>query len=258
MIPLVFHFGYFRGSNGWAWRDLHTLCLRTCLANVKPDRIIVHYDRDGEGEHWETARGLPGIEWRLETYEQKVNGYDVSDQRLPADVFRLKTLINEGGFYCDMDFVFLKPFDVLRHHEAMIGTQCKQKMKLACGLMGCEAGSVYLQAYLDKYKSWTPKDAKTFWGFANRVPWDLAQVMPDKVKVCDRVAFYPVTWSNKSFWSGAPIKMVNSYAVHLWESLHPELTVEDLRKTCLRDVIDKLDTPATGVVCMKPGILMTF
>ena len=131
-------------------------------------------------------------------------------------------------------------------------------MKLACGLMGCEAGSVYLQAYLDKYKSWTPKDAKTFWGFANRVPWDLAQVMPDKVKVCDRVAFYPVTWSNKSFWSGAPIKMVNSYAVHLWESLHPELTVEDLRKTCLRDVIDKLDTPATGVVCMKPGILMTF
>jgi hypothetical protein len=225
---------------------------------VKPEKIVVHYDRDGDGEHWEAARSLPGIEWRVDSYEQKVNGFDVSDQRLPADVFRLKTLIQEGGFYCDLDFVFLKPFDVLRHNKAVIGTQCKQKMKLCCAMMACVPDSEFMKAYLETYKIWKPADAKTFWGYANRVPWDLAIKMPTAVKILDRVAFYPVAWSNKSFWDGSPVKFINSYAVHLWEHLHPVLTVEDLRKTCLRATIDRLDEPSNGVVCKKPGILMAF
>ena len=259
MIPLVFHFGYFRGAKNWEWRDVHTLCIRTCLANVKPDKLIIHYDKDGDGPHWDAVKALPGVEWRLEQPISQVNGYDVSDQRQPHDVFRLQTLVPEGGFYADLDFVFFKPFDTLRHHEAIIGTQCKQKMKLACGLMGCIPGSKYMTEYLSRVKDWDPKvNQKKFWLFSNCVPWELAMKMPDSVKVLDRVLFYPVTWSNKSFWTGSPVKLTNSHCLHLWEHLHPTLTVEDLRKTCLRDVIDRLDEPAAGVVKVGPGILMTF
>ena len=186
------------------------------------------------------------------------HGHEVEDQRLSADVFRLQTLVREGGFYCDLDFVFLKPFDVLRHHDAIIGTQCRQKMKLACGLMGCVPGSAFIQAYLDKYNDWQPSDAKTFWGYANRVPWDIAAQMPSRVHVFPRVAFYPLTWSNKTFWEGAPIKLTNTFAIHLWETLNPTLTVDDLRKTCLRDAIERLDAVPAGVVKVTPGILMVF
>ena len=256
MIPMIFHFAYFRGKTNWRWLDFHTLCLQSCLARAHPDKIIVHYDRDGEGEAWEAARLLPKVEWRQVEAPDTINGYPVIDQRLWADIYRLRVLHEEGGFYCDLDFVFLKNFESLRHAEAIIGTQCKQKKKLACGLMGSVAGSTFIKAYLDAYKEWTPKEEKKVWTFANVIPWKLSLEHP--VTVLPRVVFYPVAWSNKSFWTGAVPKLKNAFALHLWETLHPELNMEVLAKTGLAEEIGKiLNKPPTaaGTVAVSSGIL---
>jgi len=258
MIPMVFHFAFFRGKTDWPWLDFHTLCLQSCLARAHPEKIVIHYDRDGEGPAWDAARILPKIEWRQVEAPDTINGYPVIDQRLWADIYRLRILYEEGGFYCDLDFVFLKNFEMLRHYPAIIGTQCKQKKKLACGLMGSIAGSTFIKAYLDAYKDWTPKEEKKVWTFANVIPWALSQEYA--VHVLPRVAFYPVAWSNKTFWSGTVPKLKNSYALHLWETLHPELNMDVLMKTGLAEEIRKIlgFPPAyasRGTVTMTSGFL---
>jgi len=256
MIPLVFHFAYFRGKTNWAWLDVHTLCLQSCIARAKPAKIIVHYDREGDGPAWWSARLLDDIEWRQVSPADTINGHPVTDQRLWVDVYRLQVLLAEGGFFCDLDFVFLKNFEQLRHSEAVIGTQCKQKKKLACGLMGCVPGSAFIKAYLDAYSEWTPKEEKQFWEYANTVPWNLSLTHP--VTVLPRVVFYPMAWSNKTFWQGAVPKLKNSYAIHLWESLHPELCMDVLYKTGLADEIRAIlnKPPITlGTITQTSGIL---
>jgi len=252
---MVFHFAFFRGKTDWPWLDFHTLCLQSCLARACPEKIVVHYDRAGEGPGWDLAQTLPNIEWRQVVPAGTINGHDITDQRIWCDIYRLQTLVAEGGFYCDLDFVFLKNFEPLRHNEAIIGTQCKQKKKLACGLMGCVPGSAFMRAYLDAYKDWTPKEQKKVWTFANIIPWKLSMEHP--VCVLPRVVFYPVAWSNKSFWTGAVPKLKNAFALHLWETLHPELSMETLGKTGLAAEIQRILQPEAkeSAVSFRSGIL---
>ena len=255
MIPLTFHFAFFRGSTNWAWRDYHTLCLRSCNSRAGAEQIVVHYDRDGDGAAWDEAKALPNIEWRLVSPDWSIHGKPVSDQRIMVDYYRLQVLQSEGGFFCDLDFVFLKSFNQIRHYPAVIGTQCKQKKKLACGLIGAIAGSMFVNAYLDEYKNWTVDEERTPWTFANVIPWRLSETYP--VYVLPRIAFYPLAFSNKAFWSGLPIQLKSSYAIHLWQPLHPELSVDVLMTTCLAPEIEKLNTPhqVRGIIQVRSGLL---
>ena len=254
---MTFHFAFYRGMTDWRWRDFHTLCLKSCQKLSGATRIVVHYDREDSGPLWDAARAIGGIEWRQSTFAATINGHPVHDQRLLCDVYRLQTLWEEGGFFCDLDFVFLKSFEKIRDAQAIIGTQCKQKKKLACGLMGCVPGAAFIRAYLDAYQTWEPDQQKHVWTYANCIPWDLSQKFP--VTVLNRPTFYPVAWSNKTFWSGGKTCLKNAYAVHLWETLKPTLTVEDLRKTVLAPVLEQvLDDQPKGIAQLLPGILLTF
>lgn len=224
-IPDTIHFTYFRGPKNWAWRDIHTLCLLSAVRNaqLKP---VVHYDREGEGYWWETARKIPGVTWRPALYFGTVNGHAVSDQRLPHDYFRLKRLEEEGGVYSDLDFIFLKDMRPLLQNEVFIGTQNTEKKKLACGLIGAVPGAAFVREYRRVYDNWKPEHERKFWQFANSIPWDLSLTHP--CTVLPRRAFYPWPWSNKTFLKGQELNLGKSYAIHLWESLHPDLTTEDL------------------------------
>ena len=257
MIPLHFYFTYYRGDTNWAWTDVHTLCLKSCKRNSGATKITVFHDRDGEGPDWFTARALEGVEWILTTFSATVNGFPVKDQRLVHDVHRLQTLWERGGYYADLDFIFLKHFEGLSDNDAVIGTQCKAKKKLNCSIMGCTPGSAFIRAYIDAYKNWTQNHEKEFWTYANTIPWSLSQTLP--VTVLAKKAFMPVSWSNKSFWEGKATCLKVSYAVHLWESLHTTLCVTDLMKTVLRPFIeDILNDIPRGLVHIKNGITLNF
>lgn len=233
VIPNDLHFSYFQGANGFAWRDIHTACLLSAKAHTKFEKIIVHYDADGEGPWWQLARTIPGITWRrVAPLKMQVNGYPVSDTRLPCDLYRLRTLFNEGGVYADLDFIFLGDFSHLLTTTAFIGTQCLAKKKLACGLMGSTIASDFIRQYRAAYKKWEPRHEKTFWDYANTVPWEISRATPCHVLSMD--TFYPWRWSNKTFLQGeTPRGLKSAIACHLWESIQPDLTVADLLKTAL-------------------------
>lgn len=254
---MTFHFAYYRGTADFPFRDIHALCLRSCFKNTGAQTIVVHYDQEGEGPFWKEARDLSGIVWRKADFITDINGIPVSDQRIICDRYRLHILNTEGGFFCDLDFVFLSSFDKLRHHPAIIGTQCRSKQKLACGLMGAEPGSAFIRAYIDSYKSWTLEDQKKFWNYANTVPWNLSKIHP--VHVLPRSTFYPWCWSNKTFLRGGPINMKSSVAIHLWETLQPTMTVVDLQKTVIKEKIaDILGVSRVPHILNKPGGFLVF
>jgi hypothetical protein len=215
MIPLIFHFAYFRRI----WKDFHTVCLQTCKGRATPERIIVHYDRDGEGPDWEAARDISGIEWR------KVD--------LPKDdhLYRRDVLDSEGGFFCDLDFIFLKSFEELRRTPALIGSH--QHLKLNMSLIGSEPGSDFIRAL---------KVAE------DPIDWDISTIY--RVTIPRRHAFYPVTRCNKTFWSGGGFTFEKTHAVHLWEKLHPELSVPQLMETCLGDTIQAICDPKPTVTVL--------
>jgi len=255
MIPMVFHFAFIRGATDWPWLDFHTLCLKSCVARCGAARIVVHYDRDGAGADWDAARAIPDIEWRAVAPFYELNGHPLTDQRVMVDYYRLQVLYNEGGFFCDLDFMFLKNFTALRHYPAVIGTICQQKKKLGCGLMGAVPGSDFIKAYIESYKDWNPAEQKKVWVFASVIPWQLSLTHP--VMVLKRSAFYPLAWSNKTFWLGQAINMRDSYCVHLWESGHPQMTVPLLMKTCIAPEISKVlgEPMVPSIVQVRSGLL---
>ena len=254
MIPLTFHFVFYRGVNNWAWRDLHTLCLKSCQKLSGATGIIVHYDRDGEGVAWEAARALGQIEWRQRNFETIINGHTVTDQYAISEYNRLQILWEEGGFCCDLDFVFLKAFDTLRDTRDLIGTQCKQKQKLAFAIMASVPGSPFIQEFLEFYRAtWTPgrkfTDTPDVWNMAQR----------HQVTFLNRPVFYPVAMTNRTFWTGGAVCLRNSYAVHLWFSLRPLLTSGDLRLTVLKHVVEAvIDDLPTGTARALPPVMLTF
>jgi hypothetical protein len=246
MIPMVFHFGFIRGNTNYSWSDTATLCLKSCLARACPERIVIHYDRPDEGPAWDEARALPKVEWKLRTPTTEINGIKVTYQALWKDQIALQVLFEEGGWFCDLDNIFLKSFEPLRHNPAVIGTQCSQKKKLNCAILGSVPGGRFITAYRDSYKNWGAKDEKIFWNFANNVPWALWKKDPDSVCVLKRAAFYQLGWSNKSFWHGKELILKNSFALHWWNALHPGTTVEVLLKTGLQEEIQKIIDPSLG------------
>lgn len=257
MIPSVMHFAFFRGVKNFVFRDIHLLCLQSCKHFTGAQNIVVHYDVSGEGDHWNQAVLIPGIEWRQTTFSTTINGHAVTDQRIAVDMYRLQTLNTEGGFFADLDFLFLGSFDALRHNEAIIGTQCKAKKKLCCCLMGCVPGSAFIKAYIEAYNEWTPAEQLKWWKFANTVPWNLSLKHP--VHIVARPVFFPWCWSNKKFLLGNPVSLKNSLAMHLWESLHPTMTVDDLKKTVVGNAIKEVQGELqASTVSVKPGGLLTF
>jgi hypothetical protein len=250
---MTFHFTFYRGATDWRWRDIHTLCLQSCQKFTGATKLVVHYDREGEGADWDTARSLGGVEWRPTNFSATIAGKPVTDQCLIHNVHRLRTLWEEGGWYADLDFLFLKAFNHIRDAEAVIGTQCKQKSKLNCALLGARPGSAFIKAYLDKYDEWTPEQEK----HANNISWELSQ--RHSVLVLPRPAFYPVACSNKNFWVGGKTCIKNSYAVHLWGTLHPTATVADLRRTVLQEKVEEaLGERTNCVVHHLPPIMVSF
>lgn len=240
----------------WKWRDIHTVALITAHEFGKFEKLVVHEDTPGEGPWYEYARLLPYVEWRRTTFPDHINDFPVQDQRILADVHRLQVLITEGGFYADLDFVFLQSFAPLLQHAAVIGTQNTQKKKLNCALLGSTPGHDFFINYLQAYENWTPTDEKKFWSFANTVPYQLSREVP--ITVLPVQAFYPVAWSNDSFFAGHPHNLKDAYACHLWESLHPHLCADKLLSTAANpqvkhalEIVDALITKKCKIVSFE-------
>jgi len=216
MIPLIFHFPFWGGN----WKNYYNLCLLSAFSKACAQRVIVYYDVEGHGADWNVARSLPNVEWQ---------------QTENDPLHRCATLFEHGGFYCTLEMIFLKSFEILRHNTNVVGLQCQQRQRIHNAVMGSVPESQFIADYAGVYDN-TPN-----------VPSELCH--PNTVTVLKRAAFFPVAISNTSFWAGQSLNLLNTFAIYLWSQrdmslakleasglsneiqniLHPELIVTPVR-----------------------------
>jgi len=212
MIPLIFHFPFWGGR----WLDYYNLCLQSCLARANPQSIVVYYDVDGEGPDWESARALPLVKW--------IKTEQIQEHRLTI-------LFEEGGFYCNLDMMFFKSFELLRHNTIVLGAESQQRRKINNLIIGAVPSSDFIAEYAGVADG------------SRIIPWEITN--KSNITILKRCAFFPVAISNKTFWKGEPPNILNSYSIQYWNAKN--LTLAKLRKSGLRSEIDKLLNPVKTI-----------
>jgi len=254
---MTFHFVSFHGLKNTRWSHIYTLCLKSCKKRAGADKIIVHYDQADDNLAWYEARDISDIEWCQVSPPTLIGDKIIELPEVSIDLYRLRILEEEGGFVSNLDFLFLRNFEKLRHAEAVIGIQCKQKKKLCNNLIGAVPGAEFIKEFKHQYEECIRTGPMNrLLKYSSSLAWDLSMMY--NVVILDRKVLYPVAWSNKNFWSGSVPNIKHSFAVHLWESYYPDLTLETLKKSGLYSEVVRITNDATDQVpsvTRRSGIL---
>jgi hypothetical protein len=144
------------------------LCLASCRAVNRPERILFHYHHEPHGPWWDAAR--PWLELHRVEPEALVAGFDYPDALVRrfsyahhADFIRLRALIEHGGVYSDMDTLFVNPLpEDLYHKPFVMGRELPvvrapgeaPEDSLCNAMMMAEPGADFARAWLaDMYRS---------------------------------------------------------------------------------------------------------
>ena len=255
MIPLHFHFNYIQGTENFPWRELYTLCLVSCHVMTSATKIIVYYDKPGAGEYWDKAFSLPYVEWKIVPTTEIINGFKVSDNRVLSDYLRLKILEAEGGFHCDLNFIFIRNFEYLRHNNVVIGEQFPRTHKVNNSLIGSVPNSLFIKAYRSQYDcAWSPKEYKKIYNYRVTVPSILAPRYT--VTILPRKNLYPIACSNKRFFEEGQLSLKDSYAVSLSKNL--DITKEQLKKSVMAKYIRIIFEGYSSKIQLGPDIMLRF
>jgi len=216
MIPFIFHFPFWGGK----WMDHYNVCLQSCLLRANAHQIIVYYDSPGHGPSWDSAQKIDKIQW--------VQTENTAEHRLSV-------LFDTGGFYCTLDMIFLKSWELLRHNKVVVASQCVQRKKIYNHVIGSIADSDFIAEYANAYDS------------TDMIPYDIVE--RHNVTLLKRNAFYPVAISSKVFYRGGLPNMLNSYSIHLWSTKN--LTLAKLRKSGIGPEVEKILNPAKNITAIK-------
>lgn len=131
MIPKKIHYCWF-GKNKLSAKAIH--CIKS-WGKYCPDYEI--------------------IEWNEDNYDVYQNPYTtfVYDNKKFAflsDFARLQIILNEGGFYFDVDVEIVRPLDELLDHKAFFGFETKEYINTGVGF-GAEAKNSVVESMLREY-----------------------------------------------------------------------------------------------------------
>jgi hypothetical protein len=183
-------------------------------------QIIVYYDSPGHGPSWDSAQKIDKVQW--------VQTENTAEHRLSV-------LFDIGGFYCTLDMIFLKSWELLRHNNAVVASQLVQKKKIYNYVIGSVACSDFIAEYANAYDA------------TDMIPYDIVE--RNNVTLLKRNAFYPVAISSKDFYRGGLPNMLNSYSIHLWNTKN--LTLPKLRKSGIGPEVEKILNPTKNITNIK-------
>lgn len=230
MIPNRWHFVFGLREQAEPFSLLHYLCLRSCLEVNRPELLIVHCLHEPWGMWWERVRPALQIE-RLHASADvpTVALRDPRDEPFlyahESDFLRLQILADEGGFYADMDSLFLRPpSPSWRAAPCIMGEECSPLADQGIGSLcnawiGAQPGSRFIRRWLHEM----PSHYDGSWSHHSTIlPWRLSRRDPAGIKVMPETAFYPFPANREGlrslFEKNHPIpRKANS--IHLWHHL---------------------------------------
>jgi hypothetical protein len=229
-IPNVYHFVFGLRPQTEPFHLMFYLCLASCLAVNRPDRVRFYYQHEPHGPLWDRIRpalDLVPIEparW-LETYQysdEQVARYRYAHL---ADLIRLQVLAEHGGIYADMDTLFLQPIPeswfsrqfILGHERppdprGQSGSLCNAWIASA---PGAEFGRRWLAGMADAFDgSWS--------NHSTQLPYRMALETPDLLDVEPATAFCALDWTPRHLRDllvGDVELPADARSLHLWSHL---------------------------------------
>jgi len=224
VIPKIVHFAYFYPSD---FPLYGCLAVKSAQKYLTPDKIFLYRAANApeiRGEWWQSAKGAVEIvKVRPPTH---IYGCLLNHPAHQADVFRLQTLIEQGGIYLDLDTICCASFDRLLDQRCVLGHQTKdQSYGLCNAAILAERQSAFLQLWLDGYKSFRSSGLDKYWDeHSVRLPLKLAR----SLKASDRAAVH-IEPHTTFFAAGFQVKELTrlfetceefpkSVSHHLWAS----------------------------------------
>ncbi len=230
MIPNIFHFVFGLKEQTEPFHLMYYLCLASCIEVNKPDKVCFHYHHEPYGEWWEQIK--PKLHLRRIQPERFVADYQYGDAFIGqyryahlSDFSRLQILYDEGGFYADIDTLFLRPFPV----SCLSGKFVLGKEK---ALLETKDGGSLCNAWIASAKNdefcrlWLEQMPSSFDGtwsnHSTLLPYRLSCQFPHLIDVEPESSFYALDYTrqgiNALFLHDTPLPE-NAYSLHLWNHL---------------------------------------
>ena len=259
MVPNILHFifGMAPDFGGKPFSLVHYLSVRSAVSLNKPEAAYFHYEYEPAGEWWERAK--PFLRLNKISAPERIAGNELRHVAHKADVVRLRMLNEIGGIYLDLDTISVKPFTELRNAPFLIGQELRvpyvpknfrQKVKYAIrkragmikttsgsstglcnAVLFSEAGSEFVNLWLDSYSSFRSKGRDKFWNeHSVKIPEKLAAAHPGLLRIEGPYSFHYPLYDAPGL--RAMFEEVNEYPQaylhHLWESFSWEKYLKEL------------------------------
>lgn len=227
-IPNVWHFIFGLKKQTEPFHLMYYLCLESCLQVNRPDAVMFHYHHEPYGEYWERIKSK--LQLRSIESEHFVETYRYTDSTNAryryahlSDFARLRILLNEGGFYADIDTLFLRSIpEEWRSRKFILGQEKvppDQDGSLCNAWIGSQPGSEFCRHWLDGLQeafdgSWS--------NHSTYLPWRLSRKFPALLDVESESAFYALDWTAESINNLFLRNVVlpeKAYSLHLWNHL---------------------------------------
>lgn len=227
-IPDIFHFVFGLREQTEPFHLMHYLCLASCREVNRPAQIHFHYQHEPWGEWWERIR--PFLVLRPIEPESFVQDYAYASQLMAryryahlADFARLRILCAEGGFYADMDTLFLKPIpEDWRQSRFILGRErppAGADGSLCNAWIASAPNAPFGLAWLEGMQS---AFDGTWSNHSTLLPFRLSRSMPAEIDVKPSAAFYALDWTRRGL---ADLLMRDvdlppeALSLHLWSHM---------------------------------------
>ena len=217
-IPQIFHFitGLDKGFGGKPFSFVHAMAILSALRVNEGFVARVYYEYEPDGPYWEFVKRqvtcVPIVAPR------EFCGHPVEHFANRADIVRLKTLIEHGGVYLDMDTICQKPFAPLLDGSVVMGlekTSDGSTIGLCNATVIAPPGAPFLELWLDSYNDFT------MWNrFAVQLPMQIAAEHPHLIRIEPNTSFFWPPWDEAGIAAlfTKDGSFPEAYSFHLWES----------------------------------------
>jgi Glycosyltransferase sugar-binding region containing DXD motif len=241
-IPNIAHFVWGLKPEPEPFHLVHYLCVESCRQVQRPDEIVLHCLNRPTGGYWQLLE--PHVTLAAAALVPEVSAAPTDERLVPdryryahhADFVRLDALIETGGFYADIDTLFVQPFPpALLEASFVLGREGEVRDELT-GRVRPSLGNALLlgrprSAFAQVWRRAAASAMNGTWSnHSTLLPFELSERMPAAVHVEPRRSFYrygPNRDDLRLLLEELDRDTTGIYTIHLWAHLWWEAARRD-------------------------------
>ena len=154
-VPNIIHFVLLKEVNETDIDFISATCILAAFLNQAPDKIKLHTNiKTISGKYFSIVINVlkSNLEIRLIEKPTHVFGYPLSSDYHASDLIRIKTLIDEGGIFLDLDTFLVRNVSEFFNQDCTLGWP--EKQNIGTQIIIAKPGAKFLKLWLQSYKDY--------------------------------------------------------------------------------------------------------